>query len=418
MKRSMSRLTSLCAAATALAVVTGCGVVFHESSGKAGGIHAAVATGADRTKPASLGPDVPLTAANALEPHMKSPDGGWGIIRTTNSSMLVRTTNGGRTWFDVSPKGVARDPNADASFPNERSAWWAVQPQAPGGAYKPTLYVYHTNDAGRHWTTSRISLDPSVPVQSTQIDVVNRSTVYMDVIPMHGMNSMPGQLMVSHTGGAAWQKVPTPSTLPMGGAIHFVSPQQGWLSTSDCSTCPAHLYRTQDGGRVWTEIRLPSSSAFAGDQASVSLPRFSARHPLVAILPVVWQKPTGVVAHEAIYGTVNGGRTWSLHGATPLLGNLSSFVDTRVVVVLPMTGQKSFTTLRVTTDAGRKWAAVTLPKVPFQTLLPSFVPSQIEFVSSRVGWIVWVPRRGGSAKDQLWKTTDGGKTWANLSSSS
>ena len=74
--------------------------------------------------------------------------------------------------------------------------------------------------------------------------------------------SADGQLHVTHDGGRSWSAVPTAEDRLY--VIDFVTTEIGWAvgrnttcpDKEDCVTEP-RLFRTQDGGRTWTEVLLP-----------------------------------------------------------------------------------------------------------------------------------------------------------------
>ncbi|SFU60178.1 hypothetical protein [Alicyclobacillus macrosporangiidus] len=359
-------------------------------------------------KPAKLAPD------NWINIHMITEDVGWGVLYSTNQgSSVVRTADGGKSWYNVSPSTVMGDVNG-ADFPNGNDAWFTVQSVSkPGNTYEPYLILYHTDNGGQTWQSARIHVG-QILVYQTQISVVNDSTIYMDVIPQHGMNSMPGQLMVSRDGGASWSTVKTPNDLPLGGSLQFVNATTGWLSTSNSTTGDYQLFETTDGGTSWREIHVPVPTEFSGEQISLSLPQFSTANANQGILQATFQRYGSLIEHRGIYSTSDAGKSWTFVGEMPGLGGLVSFPSTSVGVAIPLTPSKTFSTLYETTNGGTSWRNITLPKAPFSTLLRNYIPTQLDFVSKSVGWVVWVPKRAGSSTNQIWETTDGGHTWKKV----
>lgn len=359
---------------------------------------------------------VKLTKDNWINIHMMNDNVGWGIVYSTNQgATVVRTTDGGESWNNVSPKGTGADTPNGVNYMNGNTAWITIQPVSKSSnTYKPYLILFHTENGGQSWSSTRIAMTSQIPVYQTQISVVNSATIYMDVIPEHGMNSMPGRLMVSHNDGSSWQTVHTPSSLPLGGSMKFVSPSVGWLSTSHSTTGYYQVYDTHNEGKSWSKLLVPTPPQYKGDAASLSLPRFSAANPKDATMEANFQRQGSGVEHRGIYTTENAGKTWSFIGEMPGQAGLVSFPSTTVGVAIPLSSTKTFPTLYETTNSGKSWIHFTLPKSPFASLLQNYTPGQLDFVSKNIGWIVWGPRRGGAAPNQLWETKNGGHSWVKV----
>ncbi|QSO46326.1 WD40/YVTN/BNR-like repeat-containing protein [Alicyclobacillus mengziensis] len=340
---------------------------------------------------------------------------GWGVVYSTKGATVVRTADGGKSWFDVSPRGTRIDTPDGVDFINEETAWMTIQPVSQSThAFKTYLMLYHTNNGGQTWSSMKVLGNNQPPIQETEISIVNPSTIYIDIVPEHGMNSMPGQLTVSDNGGTSWRTVTTPSDVQLGGSLQFVAPSRGWLSTSNSTTGNYQLYQTLDGGTSWHKHPVPVPPQYQGDKASLSLPQFSAANPNLGILEATFQGQGSVIEHRGIYSTSNAGRSWSFVGPLPGQAGFVSFPNTRIGAAIPLSSSKTFPTLYETTDGGESWTSVALPRAPFSTLLKNYVPSQLDFVSKNVGWMVWGSRRGGSATEEIWNTTDGGRTWTKV----
>ncbi|WP_157061970.1 hypothetical protein [Alicyclobacillus ferrooxydans] len=355
---------------------------------------------------------VELTKNNWINIHMINTDVGWGVVYSTKGATVVRTTDGGKSWFNVSPNGTSADTPNGVDFINEDTAWITIQPVSQStNTFQTYLMLYHTNNGGQTWSSMRVSGNDQPPIQETEISIVKPSTIYIDIVPEHGMNSLPGQLAVSNDGGTSWKTVNTPSNVQLGGSLQFVTSSTGWLSTSNSTTGDYQLYQTFDGGKSWNEHQVPTPSQYQGDKASLSLPQFSATNPNVGIMEAYFQGQGNVVEHRGIYSTSDAGKSWSFVGPMPGQAGLASFPTTSIGVAIPLSTTKTFPTLYETTNGGNSWTPVSLPQTPFSTLLQNYIPSQLDFVSKSVGWIVWGPRRGGTATDQVWETKDGGHTW-------
>jgi photosystem II stability/assembly factor-like uncharacterized protein len=154
-------------------------------------------------------------------------------------------------------------------------------------------------------------------------------------------------------GGRTWRPITPP--VPHGFAIagvYFVNPRRGW-ALSDTGTeddVRASMYRTTDGGRTWRHTRLRAANLFT----SVTQVSFSL-----------------VGAHD-------------LFALPRVSGDTAS----------------NFGPLLVSHDSGRHWRE--LPKPPPEA-------GQISFETPRRGWLA-----GGHPGPALYRTVDGGRTWARV----
>lgn len=414
MKRSILVITSIGIAT----VLAGCGISQpnnNTSDANTLPVNSTTAT-TNTTAKKSIPKPVKLTKNNWINIHMVNDSVGWGVIYSTNQgAAIVHTTDGGKSWYDVSPKGTSIDTPNGVDYINGKTAWITIQPVSQSSnTYKPYLMLYHTKDGGQTWSSTKISYSSQIPVYQTEISVINSSIIYMDVIPQHGMNSMPGQLMVSHNDGATWSTVKTPRFLQLGGAVQFLSRTDGWLSTSNSTTGNYQLYETTNGGKAWSAEHVPIPSQYTGDAASLSLPQFSETNPNNGTMQANFQGQGSVIEHRGIYSTNNAGKSWSFVGEISGQAGLVSFPSTAVGVAIPLSSTKTFPTLYETTNSGKSWVHFSLSQSPFSTLLQNYTPSQLDFVSKDVGWVVWGPRRGGAATNQVWETKNGGHTWMKV----
>lgn len=359
---------------------------------------------------------VKLTKNNWINIHMVNDRVGWGVIYSTNKgATVVRTIDGGKSWYEVSPHGTSSDTPNGVDYVNGNSAWITIQPVLKSsGLYERVLMIYHTEDGGKTWQSTRMPLHSQFPVYKTHISIVDSEMIYMDVIPQHGMSGMPGQLMVSHDAGQSWSTVRTANNVALGGDVQFTSPTTGWLSTADCTTCNRQLFETTNGGTSWNVNPIPIPNQYKGDQASLSLPTFSSTNPTMGILAARFETQGDVVEHRAIYSTNNAGKSWSFISTMPGQAGLTSFPSTTVGIAIPLSTSKTYPALYETTNSGASWTDVGLPKTPFSTLVQDYTPAQLDFISKNVGWIVWGPRIGGTATNQIWETKNGGHTWTKV----
>jgi photosystem II stability/assembly factor-like uncharacterized protein len=186
---------------------------------------------------------------------------------------LLRTTDGGLGWTSVS--------RAQNWVPTSISM---VTPQvgyASGyrtkGCSRWCSAVWKTTDAGATWTM--LSFRPAAPVNA--VDFLSPSLGYVGGGNVEKFDQSPRQVLyLTHDGGASWSKVYSVPARSNGQSsnleafvdLHFSDPVHGWGYTGSCAqgamgVCAGYLMSTSDGGRSWAPLPL---DAWHGSIASVS----------------------------------------------------------------------------------------------------------------------------------------------------
>jgi photosystem II stability/assembly factor-like uncharacterized protein len=175
--------------------------------------------------------------------------------------------------------------------------------------------------------------------------------------------------------------------------FHLVSPEEGWLLIDQ------HLYWTKNGGQSWDNI-TPSNL----DQSIIRAVSFvDAQHGWLVLAN---SDEPGFITY-AVAQTSDNGSTWQI---TPLslfksrdVNSLAATVylhllDTQTgwLVIKRVTSSNfSMGTLFKTTDGGNTWTQLSIP-----------IGELVYFVTREIGWTA-----GGAAGDELYRTQDGGHTW-------
>ena len=328
---------------------------------------------------------------NAL--WMSDATTGWA--RTT-THLILRTTDGGKSWQDVTPPypagSTGQFPPAFASLGGS-VAWVAVSEKLPDGTMAGV--VFRTSDGGHSWQQATL---PTSQLGLSQVQFVNAQDGWVLSSPGGGAAGSEGvNLFRSTDGGHSWSLVArAPGALPLQGiksGMGWISATTGWITGSIAIPNAIYLYRTQDGGVSWQPQALPLSFPVQATEPPVF---FSASQGL---LPVIFSTPQG--PGFAVYATHDGGATWS--SSTPL-STMNSTWDLLTMQQGWVVGANG-STLNETSDGGQHWTAIT-PSANFQHI------AQLDFVSAQEGWAI---STATPAAPVLLKTMDGGQTWVQVS---
>ncbi len=362
------------------------------------------------------GTAVRLNAIDMLEAATGWAIGGPGLL----GNHVLRTTDGGETWADVTPPepAVAAAPfgqaiDAHGYFPSADSAW--VVYGATDTSVPTAIRVWHTPNAGASWTGSE-------PIDASELGIsdfftpsdlhfVDAQTGWFMAHLGVGMNHDYIALYRTTDGGKTWAPVFGPqSEGPQScgkTGLRFVDAQNGWL-TGDCQgVAPGlFLYRSSDAGATWALAELPPPAGapdlFTRQDAGCgtnSLTFFDAANAKLAVACLLLTTdPIQTLAF--VYTTTDGGESWT---SSPAPTRGLSFVNPQVGWSLPLTF--GFNTppfkLARTTDGGETWTNVA--DVDWY--------GQPDFVDEQTGWAI----ANTTNQSTLVASTDGGATWETVS---
>lgn len=173
-----------------------------------------------------------------------------------------------------------------------------------------------------------------------------------------------------------------------GSTFRLINDDVGWVAAGRT------LYRTADGGRTWTDSRVPSPG--------VTDPEYGETGSAISIVDA----DTAYVGYSegTLVGTHDAGRSWS----TVRVYEHQHAVG--LSFLTPMSGSATFPSglgyihVRWTDDGGRTWAG------PYLTALPDG-QSKTNPISGNVVSLNVGKADGKPFNDHLWLSTDGGRTW-------
>lgn len=347
------------------------------------------------TLPATPGPLV--QSPNIRQVHMIDARNGWAI----GDTYLMRTLDGGFSWFNVSPQGMTLTGIGASGYFLTANSGWLLTSLANNNLGT----LFRTTDGGRTWTAY------DVPFSNGQVQFLSANTGFVMTSLGAGMSKQAVAIYQSTNGGATWTRKyindPTvtgaANTLPLGGqksGMAFRDIWRGWIGGNYPSPGYTYLYVTDNSGAAWKQVLLPLPSGYSGAFVTMKAPIFFG--PFNAILPV--SLVNGSNSDLYIYVTNDAGYKWVTTGFVRN-GELpyTDFVTLNDGFVWDWSGK-----LHVTHNAGVTWTEI-IPNVDFTTSL-----RQLDFVSTTTGWAVEIYADGSTA---LHQTTDGGRTWNLLTAS-
>jgi photosystem II stability/assembly factor-like uncharacterized protein len=377
---------------------------------------ATVVPGTTFTPTSTVVPGTPSTPTATLVPSSTPiPPTPGGIVQSPNirqidmidtsygwalgDTYLMRTTDGGKTWLNVTPKGMSlKGIGANGFFFNANYGWLLTNIANNGLGT-----LYRTSDGGRTW----IAYD--VPFSGGQMQFIGTNTGFVMVSLGAGMSKQAIAVYMTTNGGALWTRTyindPTVAgagtSLPLSGqksGMSFRDVWRGWVGGNYPAAAYSYLYVTDNSGKTWSQVTLPLPAGSSNSYLSMEAPTFFG--PFNAILPV---SINGDNKDLYIYVTNNAGYTWVKTGYVRN-GELAytDFPTLNDGFVWDWSG-----IIHATNNAGVTWDDVK-PNVNFTANLRG-----MDFVNKTTGWIVAVNADGSTA---LYKTINGGWTWNLLAS--
>jgi photosystem II stability/assembly factor-like uncharacterized protein len=227
-----------------------------------------------------------------------------------------------------------------------------------------TSTLFHTADAGRHWSRQRVARGTETPE-------------FFDAL--HGIVASDAGTLRTSDGGRHWQSLTLPAGVG-GQQPAFSDARHGWV----WDPSPAGLLATVDGGAHWRRL------ADAGLPAAPAAPRLLGFHDALH----GW-----LALADALYATADGGATWEAAAPPLQLGlNLTPSRANGAVWWAWSASQ-----LEVTRDGGGHWTVVALPA--WNLMRVHALDARTVWVAATVMDALGVPRW------TLFSTVDSGLTW-------
>lgn len=334
------------------------------------------------------------------------------------SKKTLSPTNPGLSGGQVQQSAVLELPSVTTSidFISGQVGWAVTRTAGQEGGH-----IWKTRDAGLHWSEQsdwNASLSACADSAPT-LSFANESDGLALCTPGGpAMNQLRKVMFRTQDGGRSWTEVADSSKdaehLSKSGYVSdlaFVSKTTGWMSILPFvgpQVSGLHLpslYRTHDGGGRWELQQLKAPMTLKPEDSVNQLLYF--RDEIHGVVTIVFGSGQDA-AHAALYLTDDGGDSWT--GPIPVLGMPSALDDQslfrgRLVFVDRNAGWfVSGSKILRTSDGGVTWSMANAD-IGFASV------TQFSPLDVTEGWALMNTKSGESV---ILKTSDGGESWARV----
>jgi photosystem II stability/assembly factor-like uncharacterized protein len=358
-----------------------------------------------------LGAGQPLTITVV---EMLTAAEGWGIGHGENNlnDHVLRTSDGGATWTDVSPPQRANEAGqaAIAEFRGEVLAW--VTYHARDVSTDEAAVVWRTEDGGTTWAASTpLDMSDMEFYVTSDLTFADDQNGWLMAHVGAGMSHDYVVAFATSDGGLTWSRVVDPFSIAESNlqqsclktGLAFLNPETGWAAGDCQGVAPGVFFqRSDDGGRTWRAQVLPAPperpDAFERQDGSCGTYNLAPMPPNEVLVAVTCVTYTDTIETEHfLYASADGGESWE---AWPLPAPDYDWLDRKTGWTIEPEDPNSPEAVRQlyqTTDGGRTWAEV--GSVAWT--------AQLDFVDATRGFAV---ARAGE-DTALVETTTGGESW-------
>jgi photosystem II stability/assembly factor-like uncharacterized protein len=292
-------------------------------------------------------------------------------IEPTNTLMITSTTKDPPS-STITKANVIGSPNdlhalQSAEFVDAGYGWVADHDK-----------IYRTSDGGMHWRL--------IYKSEQQIKKLSFAT------ETNGWMLMNDVLYQSQDSGISWSKLTVPENLTQIENLNFIDSLHGWLTSKNPDG--HQLWGTQDGGKIWKKVPLPSINDIKCLFIAVQFIAVDEGWTLCGA------EPATAMQEKTLFHTIDGGKHWIqilVNGKNELTwsGHVQSlnFINSQEGWIgLNRAG------ILHTIDGGKTWRVF--------LMLGDFTGETPLMVTKTKGYALW--------QNQLLKTDNAGKSWTQI----
>ena len=344
-----------------------------------------------------------LTAGQAVTiTHIRMFDDqhGWALGGLLDpGERVLRTTDGGSSWQDVSPPSHIGLENiaAEAHFESALEAWALYfHPDESEGTIGGNISfgIWRTQDGGQSWKSGAALESEFIgnAFEHPHLWFVDSQFGWLMLrLGSVGTSRAPIYLFQTQDAGSTWNQLSDPYEGEYlqsceKTSLRFSDADHGWVTIASCPR-DLHIQASADGGASWEILILPPLLGdYAGTcWASIWSQRFTTDNGFVLVDCFREGSANG---DRFLYRTTDVGENWLI---LPFPGQQAEFISPEIGWAL---GERVFRTL----DGGRNWT----------DMGPISWIGQFSFIDQELGWAV---ARSNDGEVALVRTTDGGATW-------
>jgi photosystem II stability/assembly factor-like uncharacterized protein len=351
---------------------------------------------------------------------------GWGQNYTqkggvpsgvpTAEQTILHTADGGCHWKIVKSWKYSMEPSPDFSpfFPSPSMAIIYVNGD-----------LFLTHDAGTSWSSITLPVVTQQKAIPGPIFFLNDHLGWMAVSGIAAGTFQENDLLHTTDGGRSWSRLHATLPAPLLArtrspgyitSLSFLNETTGWATGMSTSRENSWIYLTRDGGTTWQEQHLPSPQGYSSTRLlDLGQPHFFSARDGVLPAASTHFDPTGVCA----FITHDSGHSWHSQPFFALKHYSDEVVDPHLLIDVsvplpsftsPTTGWVGTISIYRTTDGGRSWHHFDHP-LPLHYGDPG-----LEFITDRVAFALVHTGQAINFQypTELYRTTDGGKTWTTL----
>lgn len=353
-------------------------------------------------------------AVQLQELKMVNQQTGWALEK--NRTHVFYTTQGPTRWTNITPPHLNLPGNDTLNSITAYDFLDATHGYL-GVLQNGNTSLLMTTDSGKTWQATPFNFSPLSAVGIYQIDFLDATHGWLAFLE----NEAPGgdvdiALESTSDGGKTWQRLVDDYQGINGGLpikdfknFTFTSPTVGWMTGPEDFAPNIRLYGTQDGGKTWS---LASVAPIQTTLFTQSFGPYFDSTQKNAALPVVYELQGSNSVRLTIYRTSDGGNTWSVvqNSGSNVAIYADYFLTFRTLKegwLLELDQNTNQPLLYLTQDEGIHWSA-------FHPIgLQSFngVVLDLKFLTSTTGWLV---TNSDSGNTTLYQTNDAGQHWYAL----
>ena len=317
--------------------------------------------------------------------RMVDANNGWSL---TTKHAILKTSDGGNHWQDVTPKAQIPGLNVQGEFLTAQTAWIAWQSAQGYEGQKQSITILHTSDGGTNWQVTTINNAAGSLADPPRF--INTQEGWIVTFQAEGMMHSLINTYQTTDGGQTWTNISGPvqtTEVTNDTGISFSNAQLGWAGLERPG--PPVIEKTEDGGHSWQAQSLPApASEMAQTTAAVLI-------GANGLLPIHIPDSANPQARLEIYTTHDTGATWTA-------GALANFDSSDVYALDAQhvwAEETKSNALHFSSDGGKTWVQLVQTPSHFDAL---------SFADTNNGWAI-------DDAGRLYQTTNGGTNWQLLS---